>query len=168
MKKLYIISNYINALYELDENNNCKVPIRKDGEKEIIIMPIEQAIELFKQNTTVKTFGIIQAFIQENIKDNEWKIVEQILPKTPKKNPLMESIRKKIPLKTMIFTNLQLSDYENWSNGEYKGDNEIIIKTATSIMQDVFQWIENGMPGGKDIDLSEFKNLKEYDIFNVE
>lgn len=157
MKKLYIISNYTTALYELDENYNCKIP----GQNSITI---EKAIETFKQNPTVKGFGILKAIIQEHTEENGWKVVKQLIPIS--ESPA-ERIRKRIPLKTSIFVTLQMEDYDNWENGEYHGDNDRLIKQTECILKDVFDWIDRGMPGGKDIDLSYYKNLKSSPFIDV-
>lgn len=67
MRKLYLISNYNKALYELNENNECIV-INKDEEPKMI--SIEKAIEKFQNIETVKIYGVIHAFIQ---KRKDWK-----------------------------------------------------------------------------------------------
>jgi hypothetical protein len=79
----------------------------------------------------------------------------------------IKSIMDRIPLKTSIFISLQMDDYDNWKDGEYLGDNEKIIKQTEWILKEVFSWVDNGMPGGRDMDLSEYKNLKGSGLVNV-
>jgi len=76
MKKFYIISNYITALYELDEAGLCKIK----GQNSITI---DEVIENFKKNVSVKAFGIIRAYIQEHTEDGKWIVINDIIP--PKK-----------------------------------------------------------------------------------
>lgn len=157
MKKLYIISNYTTALYELDENDNCKIPGQGPT-------TIDKAIEAFKQNPTVKVYGILKAVIQEHTEEKGWRVIKQLIPK---EESVVERIRKRIPLKTSIFVTLQMDDYDNWEKGEYRGDNDKLIKQTEWILKDVFDWIDRGMPGGRDTDLSYYKNVKSSPFINV-
>jgi len=72
-------------------------------------------------------------------------------------SPLIQKILKSIPLKTRVFTILQMEDYDNWENGEYKGNNKRLIKLTKWILEDVFQWIKDGKSGGEDIDLTKYE-----------
>jgi len=44
-----------------------------------------------------------------------------------------------------------MDDIDNWSNGEYKGDNAKLVKQTESILQDVFEWIDDEMPGDREL-----------------
>ena len=158
MKKLYIASRYTTALYELNENGKC---IIRDKEP----ITVDEAISLFKQNPVVKSFGILRAIIQEFSEETGWKLIESIIPEQNK--PSIKEIVKRIPLKTRIFISLQMDDYDKWKNGEYLGDNDKLIKRTESILKDVFDWVDNGMPGGKDMDLEYFKTLKSTGLSSV-
>lgn len=65
-------------------------------------------------------------------------------------SPLIKKIIKSIPLKTRIFNTLKMEDYDNWENGDYNGDSEKIIKLTEWILEDVYKWIDDGMPGKDD------------------
>jgi hypothetical protein len=43
-------------------------------------------------------------------------------------------VLKETPLETRLFIYLQMDDYDNWSNGEYKGDNVKIKEKVTHII----------------------------------
>ena len=79
MKKFYIISNYITALYELDEAGLCKIK----GQNSITI---DEVIENFKKNVSVKAFGIIRAYIQEHTEDGKWIVINDIIPPKNRNN----------------------------------------------------------------------------------
>ena len=67
-----------------------------------------------------------------------------------KKIPILEKIRKETPLKTRLFISLQMEDYDNWENGDYNGDIKKLIKLTEWILEDVYKWIDDGMPGKDD------------------
>ena len=71
-----------------------------------------------------------------------------------KKIPILEKIRKETPLKTRLFISLQMEDYKNWDNGDYRGDIKKLIKSTSDILKEVFEWVDDGMAGKDDIDLS--------------
>jgi hypothetical protein len=107
MRKLYLVSNYITALYELDESNLC---IAKDDR-----ISIDSAIELFRQNQSVKSFGILRAYIIAH-NGEVWKIERYIIPN------IIELVLNDTSLKERLRVGLEMFDYDNWSNGEYRGD----------------------------------------------
>jgi len=156
MKKLYLISNYTTALYELDENGDCKI-------KDQPSITIDQAIEIFKSTPSVKCFGLKKAIIQELLEDGNWKVIKQLIPN----ESAIENAMKRISLKSSIFIGLQMDDYDNWKDGEYFGDNEKLVKQTEWILKDVFKWIDNGMPGGRDIDLTRYKKLTSSGLCDI-
>lgn len=72
-------------------------------------------------------------------------------------SPLIKKIIKSIPLKTRIFNTLKMEDYKNWDNGDYRGDIKKLIKSTSDILKEVFEWVDDGMPGKDDIDLSRYE-----------
>ena len=74
-----------------------------------------------------------------------------------KKIPILEKIRKETPLKTRLFISLQMEDYDNWENGDYNGDRKRLLKLTSDILKEVFEWVDDGMPGKNDIDLSRYE-----------
>jgi len=71
MKKLYLISNYITSIYTLNEDESCFINIQDS-------ITIQEAIDIFKQNLTVKTYGIIKIDIIEKGEDEKWKVIKSI------------------------------------------------------------------------------------------
>jgi hypothetical protein len=47
---------------------------------------------------------------------------------------LFEKILSRIPLECKIKTYLTMEDYDNWDNGEYKGDKERIKKMTEDLL----------------------------------
>ena len=72
MKVLYLISNYITAIYKLDENENCII-------KGQLSITISEAMERFEKNTSVSVFGIIRATIKENLEDGKWVLLDTLI-----------------------------------------------------------------------------------------
>lgn len=72
MKTLYLISNYITAIYELDEKEKCLIKNQHS-------ITIEEAMEKIKKNSSVAVFGIIRASIKERLEDGKWVVLKQLI-----------------------------------------------------------------------------------------
>jgi hypothetical protein len=60
--------------------------------------------------------------------------------------PELDELLKSIPLETRVRISLQMSDITKWDNGDWVGDRELLEKQVSAIMQDVKEWIADGMP----------------------
>lgn len=60
-----------------------------------------------------------------------------------------DKILKSTPLKTRLWVVLQMDDYENWDNGDYKGNVEELKRKVELIKKEVEDWVEDGMPKEK-------------------
>ncbi len=86
MKKLYLISNYVSVSYELNEYNVCKIienltKIERNEGKEpkISFLSINDAMDKFKENISVNSYGILRALVMQRIDLEEDKFKWQIL-----------------------------------------------------------------------------------------
>ena len=57
-----------------------------------------------------------------------------------KRHPILEQIRKSIPLQTRIYVHLQMEDLEHWNNGEYSGKITPDCKEVMDILDIVEKW----------------------------
>ncbi len=122
MRKLYLISNYVTALYDMDQSgHNC---ITNSGE----VISVEDAIELFSQNKTVRVYGISKAIVQERLPCGRWSVIKSIIPGT-------DDILINIPLETQLLNLLIMTDYDKWDNGDYNGDCDEKKEIVDSIMR---------------------------------
>lgn len=53
------------------------------------------------------------------------------------------------PLSKRLLIPLMMVDYDNWDNGEYKGDLVLIEKQIEVICSTVDKWVSDGMPTKK-------------------
>lgn len=60
--------------------------------------------------------------------------------------PNLEKILKETPLDIRLRVSMMMDDYENWDNGVYKGNKELIEKQIQSIIRQVKEWIKDGQP----------------------
>lgn len=74
---------------------------------------------------------------------------------------VIERILRKTPLSTRIFILLQMNDYDNWIDGEYLGDNDKLIELTKMILEDVYEWVDEGSPGLGNLDLSRYKDSRK-------
>lgn len=94
------------------------------------------------------------------------KIGKPAKKKAPIKNIIAEHC-KTHPIKMRLFVYLQMHDYTNWKSGQYTGDMKKLIEHTENILDDVFEWVDNGMPGGKDKDLSRYKTCRSSGLVQV-
>lgn len=50
------------------------------------------------------------------------------------------------PLSKRLLVPLMMADYDNWDNGEYKGDMDKIKAQIDIICSTVDKWVSDGMP----------------------
>jgi hypothetical protein len=55
-------------------------------------------------------------------------------------------ILNRIPLHTWIETTLKMEDYDNWDNGEYKGNIKAVQSLTAHICDHILEWIFNDKP----------------------
>ena len=59
------------------------------------------------------------------------------------KSEWFDKLLKEITLKQQIKLDLMMQDYDNWKNGEYLGNVELINKQVNSIIETIKEWKEN-------------------------
>lgn len=57
----------------------------------------------------------------------------------------IQRLLDELDLETKIKISLQMADYDNWDNGTYKGDSELIKRQVDSVSSDIEKWIDRGM-----------------------
>ena len=57
---------------------------------------------------------------------------------------IIESLLAEISLEETIKTGLMMSDYENWSEGEYKGDRKMIDDQTECVVRILEVWEKEG------------------------
>lgn len=60
-----------------------------------------------------------------------------------RRSPKLEEIRKRISLETSLRVMFQMSDYNNWHNGEYFGNMDKINKAIELVLIEVEDWYNN-------------------------
>lgn len=78
--------------------------------------------------------------------------------KAPKPASMFDEVLKRTDLKTRLFVQLQMADYENWNNGDYLGDMTKLLAQVQSILETVYKWKDDGAPGHEDLDLQRFED----------
>ena len=57
---------------------------------------------------------------------------------------VLKEIKSNITLESTIRLNLMMNDYENWEDGFYKGNEELINNQTESILRTVERWQKRG------------------------
>jgi len=55
---------------------------------------------------------------------------------------LLNQIRNSTSLETNIKIGLEMADYDNWDNGEYKGNKELINRQVDIVLSNIERWVE--------------------------
>lgn len=50
---------------------------------------------------------------------------------------------KTMPLESQLRIGLSMADYDNWHDGEYEGDGELIERQLNSVINTIERWKEN-------------------------
>jgi hypothetical protein len=77
--------------------------------------------------------------------------------------PELDELLKSIPLETRVRISLQMSDITKWDNGDWVGDRELLEKQVSAIMQDVKEWIADGMPSVQVSDTTDVDSSNDPD-----
>jgi hypothetical protein len=57
----------------------------------------------------------------------------------------IQKLLDETPLEIRIRITLQMADYDNWDNGTYHGDPELINRQLDAILSHIENWVEKGM-----------------------
>ena len=55
----------------------------------------------------------------------------------------IKEISDRTSLETKIRIGITMADYDNWNNGDYLGDRELIQRQVDSILQNIEKWVED-------------------------
>ena len=55
----------------------------------------------------------------------------------------LKEIRNNTSLETGIRIGLTMADYDNWDNGDYNGDRDLINRQVDIVLSNIEEWVKN-------------------------
>jgi hypothetical protein len=55
----------------------------------------------------------------------------------------LKEIRNNTSLETGIRIGIQMADYDNWDNGDYNGDSDLINRQVDIVLSNIEEWVKN-------------------------
>lgn len=57
----------------------------------------------------------------------------------------LQRLLDELDLETKMRISLQMADYDNWDNGDYNGDPELIKRQVECVLSNIEEWVKRGM-----------------------
>jgi hypothetical protein len=55
----------------------------------------------------------------------------------------LKGIRDSTSLETSIRIGISMADYDNWDNGDYNGDRDLINRQVDIVLSNIEEWVKN-------------------------
>jgi hypothetical protein len=55
----------------------------------------------------------------------------------------LKGIRDSTSLETSIRIGISMADYDNWDNGDYNGDSDLINRQVDIVLSNIEEWVKN-------------------------
>ena len=55
----------------------------------------------------------------------------------------LKEIRDSTSLETSIRIGISMADYDNWDNGDYNGDRDLINRQVDIVLSNIEEWVKN-------------------------
>jgi len=55
----------------------------------------------------------------------------------------IKEIRDRTSLETQVRIGITMADFDNWDNGDYNGDRELIKRQVDTVISTIERWVEN-------------------------
>jgi hypothetical protein len=124
---------------EQDYNNYMKVV-------ETVILRTEELLETYEYRKKVFSLTFDQWVQWQNNVISLDDIEKIMIPKEEARKVTLKNlkgIRDSTSLETSIRIGISMADYDNWDNGDYNGDRDLINRQVDIVLSNIEEWVKN-------------------------